>query len=381
VDEIGLSFDDGDQTEFPTGGDNDLRKAACLSVPDDHERDASIMLWNQMQPEPRSNMSDPNFHDSVSIQPILNDALSYLDQVQAHYIEQPDVYKHFLDIMKDFKSGAIDTPGIMARVCHILAGNAQLINRFNTFLPTGYLLETGPEAGFDDPDIVRVTTPMSTTIQSMLHPFQDSQATASIESTSTDDHMYAFYQAGSARDLTPQPVLKTVQFRLCDIMDRKKIIRSGDIKIDSYDDGDSIINAVRNLFGLLECSINFEDTSGDLVVLAPERLEDGMIVIVNAFMIPLWVPPRDPELTTETVLFHVVNRENPSVRTMSMKLDISSDDTADSILARVRGRSGLRGDIEFVKDGNIIMPTFKTVYPGMVITALGGDFGPWAKPG
>lgn len=39
-------------------------------------------------------------------QPILNDALSYLDQVKVQFQEHPDVYNRFLDIMKDFKSGA-----------------------------------------------------------------------------------------------------------------------------------------------------------------------------------------------------------------------------------------------------------------------------------
>lgn len=39
-------------------------------------------------------------------QPILNDALSYLDQVKVRFSDMPDVYNRFLDIMKDFKSQA-----------------------------------------------------------------------------------------------------------------------------------------------------------------------------------------------------------------------------------------------------------------------------------
>ena len=34
------------------------------------------------------------------------DALSYLDQVKVRFVDQPDVYNRFLDIMKDFKSQA-----------------------------------------------------------------------------------------------------------------------------------------------------------------------------------------------------------------------------------------------------------------------------------
>lgn len=47
----------------------------------------------------------------VPSQPLLErplnvtDALGYLDAVKVQFHDQPDVYNHFLDIMKDFKSG------------------------------------------------------------------------------------------------------------------------------------------------------------------------------------------------------------------------------------------------------------------------------------
>lgn len=100
-------------------------------------------------------------------QPILNDALSYLDQVKVQFGDHPDVYNRFLDIMKDFKSGAIDTPGVIGRVSTLFAGNPQLIQGFNTFLPPGYRIECGAD---NDPNAIRVTTPMGTTVQSMPQP-------------------------------------------------------------------------------------------------------------------------------------------------------------------------------------------------------------------
>lgn len=36
----------------------------------------------------------------------IQDALSYLDQVKVRFVDHPDVYNRFLDIMKDFKSQA-----------------------------------------------------------------------------------------------------------------------------------------------------------------------------------------------------------------------------------------------------------------------------------
>ncbi|KAI9680103.1 MAG: Transcriptional regulatory protein sin3 [Caeruleum heppii] len=102
-------------------------------------------------------------------QPILNDALSYLDQVKVQFVDQPDVYNRFLDIMKDFKSQAIDTPGVIDRVSTLFAGHPTLIQGFNTFLPPGYRIECGTG---DDPNAIRVTTPMGTTLSSMTTGFR-----------------------------------------------------------------------------------------------------------------------------------------------------------------------------------------------------------------
>lgn len=114
----------------------------------------------------------------------VQDALSYLDQVKVQFVDHPDVYNRFLDIMKDFKSGAyvsvstsdssevltrcsIDTPGVIERVSSLFAGNPELIQGFNTFLPPGYRIECGTG---DDPNAIRVTTPMGTTVQAMPAP-------------------------------------------------------------------------------------------------------------------------------------------------------------------------------------------------------------------
>ncbi|PAV76577.1 hypothetical protein WR25_19211 [Diploscapter pachys] len=45
----------------------------------------------------------------------VEDALSYLDQVKTQFHDEPSVYTQFLDIMKDFKSQQIDTPGVITR--------------------------------------------------------------------------------------------------------------------------------------------------------------------------------------------------------------------------------------------------------------------------
>ena len=68
----------------------------------------------------------------------VEDALSYLDQVKLQFSGHPQVYNDFLDIMKEFKSQSIDTPGVIKRVSSLFRGHPDLIVGFNTFLPPGY---------------------------------------------------------------------------------------------------------------------------------------------------------------------------------------------------------------------------------------------------
>ena len=58
----------------------------------------------------------------------------------------------------------IDTPGVIDRVSELFAGHPELIQGFNTFLPPGYRIECGTQ---DDPNAIRVTTPMGTTVSQM----------------------------------------------------------------------------------------------------------------------------------------------------------------------------------------------------------------------
>ena len=74
----------------------------------------------------------------------VEDALSYLDQVKFQFEKTPEVYDQFLEIMKEFKSQSIDTPGVIQRVSNLFKGHNDLIEGFNTFLPPGYKIEVSP---------------------------------------------------------------------------------------------------------------------------------------------------------------------------------------------------------------------------------------------
>lgn len=100
-------------------------------------------------------MSATTESESDQQQPALRvqDALGYLDQVKSEFFEQPNVYNQFLDIMKEFKSQTLDTPGVIARVSTLFRGHNDLIVGFNTFLPPGYRIEQMPHN-----NEIRVTT-------------------------------------------------------------------------------------------------------------------------------------------------------------------------------------------------------------------------------
>ncbi|KAI9485516.1 MAG: hypothetical protein EXX96DRAFT_545381 [Benjaminiella poitrasii] len=105
--------------------------------------------------------------DDVSPYRPLNvtDALTYLDQVKTCFIDQPIIYNKFLDIMKDFKSQTIETPGVIERVSILFKGHPELIHGFNTFLPSGYSIEYDPR----DRNGIIVITPTNNTTTTNQH--------------------------------------------------------------------------------------------------------------------------------------------------------------------------------------------------------------------
>ncbi|KFO24693.1 Paired amphipathic helix protein Sin3b [Fukomys damarensis] len=72
---------------------------------------------------------------------LVEDALTYLDQVKIRFGSDPATYNGFLEIMKEFKSQSIDTPGVIRRVSQLFHEHPDLIVGFNAFLPLGYRID------------------------------------------------------------------------------------------------------------------------------------------------------------------------------------------------------------------------------------------------
>ncbi|KAJ1948556.1 Transcriptional regulatory protein sin3, partial [Linderina macrospora] len=125
----------------------------------------------------------------------VRDALSYLDMVKSQFQDRPEVYNQFLDIMKDFKSHTIDTPGVIERVSRLFYGSPALIQGFNTFLPPGYRIDVS-----DDPNEgVRVTTPSGSVLPDMHRRQPTAQPHSPLSASHSQSHQYAA-QRGPSRE-------------------------------------------------------------------------------------------------------------------------------------------------------------------------------------
>ncbi|WAQ87726.1 hypothetical protein PtA15_8A632 [Puccinia triticina] len=124
---------------------------------------SSLTALSQPQNSPNSaNSNTQNKYRPLNVR----DALSYLDQVKVQFQDFPGVYNKFLDIMKDFKTQMIDTPGVIDGVSSLFRGHPSLVQGFNTFLPPGYRIDVsqgdGPNQSGNVPaySLITVTHPM-----------------------------------------------------------------------------------------------------------------------------------------------------------------------------------------------------------------------------
>jgi len=66
---------------------------------------------------------------------------SYINQVKATFANQPDIIEKFEQVLRDYRSGRIDSPDVVSRISSLFEGQPELIRGFNIFLPPGYRTE------------------------------------------------------------------------------------------------------------------------------------------------------------------------------------------------------------------------------------------------
>ena len=130
---------DREQDKHFNNEDNIISSADTgRTIRDDSDSFKNIKLGGEQKTDHGDSvLSDENEikHDE---QPILNDALQFLDLVKVTTAYDPQIYNKFIDIMVDFKHGVIDTPSVIEKVSTLFTKNMALIQPFNSFLPPGY---------------------------------------------------------------------------------------------------------------------------------------------------------------------------------------------------------------------------------------------------
>ena len=101
-----------------------------------------------------SSFSKPSYHPLN-----VKDALSYLNKVKITINKRPLLYNRFLQIMQDLKkdqyylremgrsNGRINILGVMEQISDLFHGYPDLIQGFNSFLPSGYSIEYSDPMG------------------------------------------------------------------------------------------------------------------------------------------------------------------------------------------------------------------------------------------
>jgi hypothetical protein len=65
----------------------------------------------------------------------------YINEVKAAFEDRPDVVESFEQVLRDYRSGRIDSPGAVYWISRLFAEKPELIQGFNIFLPPGYRTE------------------------------------------------------------------------------------------------------------------------------------------------------------------------------------------------------------------------------------------------
>ncbi|WBW73779.1 Clr6 histone deacetylase complex subunit Pst1 [Schizosaccharomyces osmophilus] len=176
----------------PSGESNNV------SRPTNARSSVSPFVTNQKIPLASGPSSQPPPANNEFRQLNVTDALSYLDLVKLQFHHEPEVYNEFLDIMKEFKSQAIETPEVITRVSALFSGYPALIQGFNTFLPPGYGIELGPSE-FGKPPAVHITTPQGPLV---IADWNRPHATAQVPSGYQKP---APYQPANSQPAVPSP--------------------------------------------------------------------------------------------------------------------------------------------------------------------------------
>ena len=119
--------------EIYTEKGDDQEASAWVEMLSPFEKPLNPALENAETPAPTEKAMSPV---------LLKDALAYLDRVKITFLEEPEIYNKYLDLMKSFRDQCFNTSDLIDHVSELFNGHEGLLRDFSLFLPPGYSIET-----------------------------------------------------------------------------------------------------------------------------------------------------------------------------------------------------------------------------------------------
>ncbi|KFY65655.1 hypothetical protein V496_02424 [Pseudogymnoascus sp. VKM F-4515 (FW-2607)] len=112
-------------------------------------------------------------HQTPPIPPI-DEAISYVHQIELRFVDRPDIYHTFHRVLEDVKCQPINNVEAVKSISELLAGHPDLLQGFQTYMPQGMRIECG--SGNES----------NNTICATGHQFSLANAGSSVETTLHD---------------------------------------------------------------------------------------------------------------------------------------------------------------------------------------------------
>ncbi|KAI8459139.1 hypothetical protein BY996DRAFT_6410377 [Phakopsora pachyrhizi] len=132
-----------------------------------------------------------------------NYAINYVNKIKHRFIDQPEIYKTFLEILQTYQRDGMPIDSVYVKVTHLFSNAVDLLDEFKQFLPDLNNSTSTTGGGLNNTKSANMPANKSHPISKRLPStaFQNSQASASAQKSQLDKHSIPLAH--------PQPIANT----------------------------------------------------------------------------------------------------------------------------------------------------------------------------